>query len=188
MASTTQKSFILYKSLIMETVKNETHITAHVARASDKNASELAFHEEAGDEEYHSRKLERSLYASIDKAKAAIIGYLNTESGAGNNISTTWTKDSAGNDDKLTVTLSLSSRFNPSYLAPLADLISKYIEDNMLHEWWTPINQNFAKMYSEKAAVALSDVLRCFIKNAPNKSTKTYSDIWTDTATSNLSL
>lgn len=175
MASTT-KSFVLYKSLIMETVKNETHITAHVARAADKNASELAFHEEAGDEEYHNRKLERSLYASIDKAKAAIIGYLNTENGSGNNITTAWDTDK----DKLTVTLSLSSRFNPSYLAPLADLISKYIEDNMLHEWWTPINQNFAKMYFEKSAVALSDVLRCFIKNAPNISPKTYNDIWTE--------
>lgn len=174
MASTVKKSFVLYKSLIMETVKNETHITAHVARAIDKNASELAFHEEAGDETYHERKLNRSLYASIDKIKAEIIGYLNTESGSSNNIITVI---DPSNDGEIKFTITLSSRFNVSYLTPLADLMSKYIEDNMLFEWWTPINQNNAKMYADKAELDRQSVLKCFIKNAPTPSSKTYGDV-----------
>lgn len=174
MSSTTTKSFVLYKSLIMETVKNETHISAHVARALDSKAAELAFHEEAGDESYHTRKLERSLYASVDKIKADIIGYLNTESGASSNITTTYGSDAEGT---ITFQLTLSARFNTSYLTPLADLISKFVEDNMLHEWWTPINQNNAKVYLEKAEMDRQSVLKCFIKNAPSQSSKNYGDV-----------
>lgn len=169
--SVTKSTFKLYKSLIYETVKNETHISAHVARAMDKNASELAFQEEAGDEAYHERKLERTLFSSLDKIKAEIIGYLNTESDSSNNLTCTM------NGDEITFTMTLSSRFNTSYLTPLADLISKYVEDTMLFDWWTPINANNAKMYSEKAELDRQSVLKCFIKNAPSASNYSYANV-----------
>lgn len=163
-------NFTLYKSLIYETVKNETHISAHVQRATDKNASELAYHEEAGDEQFHVRKLERALYASVDKIKAEIIGYLDTNSATAN-ITTTY------NDDAILFTVILSDRFNAAYLTPLADLVSKFIEDNMLFLWWTPINANTAKNYAEHTELDRQQVLKCFIKNAPAQSEKSYANI-----------
>lgn len=171
--SSVTRSFVLYKSLIMETVKNETHIAAHVSRATVKDGAELAFQEEAGDEGYHERKLERCLYVSLDRVKAAMIGYLNREWGSGSSIATSWD----GGQECITFSLCLSSRFDGSYLTPLADLVSKYVEDDMLSEWWAPINAGMSKVYSEKCAVALSDVMRCFIKGAPCPSDKSYGDV-----------
>ena len=165
-----KKTFTLYKSLIMETVKNETHISAHVARASDKGATELAYQEEAGDETFHTRKLERAMYASLDKIKAEIIGYLDTTASSNNvemNIA----------DDTITIMFDLSSRFNEAYLTPLADLISKFVEDNMLFLWWTPINPGTAKNYADHVELDRQSILKCFIKNAPQTSDKSYADV-----------
>ena len=164
-------SFKLYKSLIYETVKNETHITAHATRATESNAAELAYHEEAGDETYHERKLERELYASLDKIKAELIGYLD-----GNGV----IKSEFGSgdaSDEITFTIELNSRYNTSYLKPLADLTSKYVEDNMLFEWWTALNQNEAKVYAEHTELDRQAILKCFIKNAPTASEKSYADV-----------
>lgn len=162
--------FTLYKSLIIETVKNETHIAAHITRASNKEAAEIAFHQEAGDESYHERKLERSLYASIDKVKAMIIGFLDT-AGTVANITTTT------NDDAIKFNMTLSDRFNAAYLTPLADLASKYVEDNMMVLWWTPIDPSRAKVYSEHVELDRQSIIQCFIKNAPASSSKTYQDV-----------
>lgn len=164
-------TFTLYKSLINETVKNKTHVTAHILRASDKNASEVAYHEEIGDEAYHDRMLERELYASIDKIKAELIGYLDSN-GSGNNV------DTKMQEDSITFEIYLNARYNASFLKPLADLVSAYIEDNMLYKWWSNVgNQNMKQTYLEQMNGDLVSIMKCFIKSAPASSTKSYGDI-----------
>lgn len=160
------KTFTLYKSLIMETVKNETHISARITKAANPNASELAFHEEAGDESYHERKLERDLFGAIDKLKSELSNYV-----AGSSVSSTIS------DDTIEIKLDLGDRINTGFLTPLADLFSKYIEDTMLMEWWTPINADRMKIYMEHSLLDLQNIRNCFAKSAPSSSSKGYGDI-----------
>lgn len=175
-------TFSIYPKLIYETVKNKTHVTAHVLRASDKNASEVAFHQEIGDEAFHDRMLERELYAGIDKIKAEIIGYLDVASSStSTNIST------QVNDDSITFSLELNSRYNTAYLKPLADLVSEYIEDFILYKWWSNAgNQNMKQTYFEQMNGDLASILKCFIKSAPKAETQSYANI-SATTTSNTS-
>lgn len=150
----------------METVKNETHITARITKSANSNAAELAFHEEAGDESYHERKLERDLFGAIDKLKSELSNYVLGES-----------VSSAISDDTIEIKLDLGDRINSGYLTPLADLFSKFIEDTMLAEWWTPINADRMKIYLEHSILDLQNIRKCFVKAAPAASSHDYGQI-----------
>ena len=48
---------ILLRSTILDAVKSETLITSNSDRAADEKATRLAYHEQAGDDEYKERRL-----------------------------------------------------------------------------------------------------------------------------------
>ena len=164
-------------SLIMESVKGETIIKGKIDKAVDDKASALAFNEEAGNEEFHERKLLRTLHSSVSKLKTKIGDYLEGKfSTSSDNISS----EIKGDTDSILITLLVSDRFNESFVDPLAKLCSKYIEDHMLYLWWGTFNQKQADFYKSLLETDLEDILSCFTKTAPEiPSTKFPSHITT---------
>lgn len=153
----------LVKSLIIESVKNITFKKGQVDKSVDEKASVLAYHEQAGDEEYDERMLERSLYVSLEELKTHLSDYL-TAGGSSSADNIAYTE----NNGQIIIKLLVSDRFNMSYTKSLAMLSSKYIEDDMLFLWFSPINEKIAAFWEQMRERDMSSIRRCFAKTAPS--------------------
>ena len=154
----------LFKPLILESVKNETFQKGKFDKAVDSKAVTAAYVEQAGNETYHERILERSLYTSLEELKTHLSDYLSSNGGttANNDIETT----EQGNN--IILSLVVSDRFNKGYTDTLARLSSKYIEESMLMDWWRPVNEKQSVMYANFVERDLAAIKRCFNKTAPS--------------------
>ena len=152
----------LSKSLIIESVKNETFLRGQVEKAADDKLITQAHHEQAGDETYQERILNRGFYTNLEELKTHFSDYL-TSSGqsSADNIYT----DEEG--DNIVISLVVSDRFNTGYTTSLARLSSKYIEEAMLTDWWKPINEKQSALYLQFVERDLAAIKRCFNKTAP---------------------
>jgi len=155
-------SLTLNKSLILNSVKNETFLRGQVIKAADQKLITEAYHEQAGNEAYQEALLNRGLYTNLEELKTHFSDYL-TSSGqsTGDNIYT----DEEG--DNIIISLVVSDRFNTSYTTSLARLSSKYIEEAMLMDWWKPINEKQSALYAQFVERDLQAIKRCFNKTAP---------------------
>lgn len=169
----------LVKSLIIESVKNETFLKGQVDKAADQRAITVAYHEQAGNETYQERLLNRALYTNLSELKTQLSDYLSTSghTSADNNI------DSHEEGDIITLFLVVSDRFNKGYTDPLAKLCGKYIEDAMLVDWWKPINEKQSAIYAQFLEKDLASIKRCFNKTAPVAPVVPYTTILKTTGT-----
>lgn len=153
----------LIKPLILESVKNETFQKGKFDKAVDAKAVTAAYVEQAGNEGYHERILQRTLYTSLEELKTHLSDYLSAVGGttADNNIS------SEEEGDNIYIYLVVSDRFNKGYTDSLARLSAKYIEEAMLMDWWRPVNEKQSAMYANFVERDLSAIKRCFNKTAP---------------------
>ena len=153
----------LIKPLIIESVKNETFQKGKFDKAIDQKAVTAAFVEQAGNEDYHERILNRSLYTSLEELKTHLSDYLSSTGGttADNNI------DTVEQGDKIILTLVVGDRFNKGYTDSLARLSAKYIEESMLMDWWRIVNEKQSALYSQFVERDLAAIKRCFNKTAP---------------------
>jgi hypothetical protein len=152
----------LHKAQIIESVKNETFQRGTFDKAADAKAYQVAYVEQAGDEEYHKRLLLRSLSTSLEELKSHLSDYLSTIGGStGDNV---FDGDENG---MIKLTLVVGDRFNRSYTDSLARLSAKYIEDVMLMDWWRPINEKQSSLYAKFVERDLEAIKRCFNKTAP---------------------
>ena len=160
---------ILVKSLIIQSVKNETFLRGQLDKADKDNLITTAYHEQAGDEAYQEAMLSRGLYTNLEELKTHLSDYL-TSSGqsVADNIY------SEENSDNIVITLIVSSRFNSGYTNSLAKLSSKYIEESMLMDWWKPINEKQSALYANFVERDLAAIKRCFNKTAPVAPTYQY--------------
>ena len=155
----------ILRSVIMEAVKSETFIKGLADKSADERASLLAYQESAGDEDFHERKLNKTMTEAADTLSTYLGDYLSTETNqkTGDNAIVIDHSDAA----RITIKIKVSDRFNESYTDSLARLSSKFIETRMLVLWWNPINPNQAKIYENNEANVLLDIKRCFNKIAP---------------------
>lgn len=168
----------LSKSLIMETVKNDTFRRGRFDNAADPKATAAAYEEQAGDDEYHERTLARALYTSLEELKSYLSDYITPSGGTtGDNIS------SYDQSDNIIIQLVVGARFNTGYTQSLARLSSRFIENSMLALWWTPINEKQATFYTALAEKDLAAIKRCFNKTAPVAPTNPYTEYITTTGT-----
>ena len=123
-------------SAILDNVKSETFLRGQVEKAANEKAISEAYHEQAGDETYQNRLLNRGLYTNLGELKTHLSDYL-TSSGQSSADNITQSEDNG----IITITLLVSDRFNTGYTDTLAKLCSKYIEECMLMDWWKPINE-----------------------------------------------
>ena len=153
----------LVKPLIIEAVKNETFLRGQVVKAADQRAITEAYHEQAGDEAYQERILERALATNLSDLKTYLADYISTSGGsaADNSI------ESYEDGNNIILTLNVSDRFNRGFTEPLAKLSSKYIEEAMLMDWWRPINEKQSSLYAKFVERDLEAIKRCFNKTAP---------------------
>lgn len=155
----------LIKSLIIESVKNETYQKGIFDKATDANTA-AAYHEQAGDEEYHERMLSRAFYTNLEELKSYLGDYLTS-----NGATTADNICSEEKDDVVAIMLTVSERFNTSYTDTLSKLSAKYIEESMLADWWKPINADRTGFYAQCAEKDLAAIRRCFVKTAPKAPT-----------------
>lgn len=155
----------------MESVKGETLIKGRVDKATDDKAAALAYQEEAGDEQFHIRKLYRTMYTSLEELKGVIGDYLDSDTATGGDNVYAEVDDDT---DSITLQLSVSERFNNSFVTSLARLCSKYIEDKMLFLWWGTFNIKQAEYYAKLVDSDEKSILRCFTKTAPEVPTTPY--------------
>lgn len=137
--------------------------TTDIASQGDK-AVKYAYNEQAGDDENDTFLLLSALRTSLDKLKAFIGEFLQSDdTNAADNI----VDDLTSENDTFNLTLVVSSRFNKSMTQPLADLGSRYIEDDMCVAWYTPISEESAKVYITMLQTDEQAISRCFLKVKP---------------------
>ena len=152
----------LFKSLIIQSVKNETFLRGQVEKAADQKLITQAYHEQAGDEAYQEAILSRGLYTNLEELKTHLSDYLaDTGQSSADNL---YSEESG---DQIVLYIVVSQRFNQSYTNSLAKLSSKYIEEAMLMDWWKPINEKQSALYAQFVERDLAAIKRCFNKTAP---------------------
>ena len=152
----------LVKSVIINSVKNETFLRGQVEKAADQKLITEAYHEQAGDEAYQEAMLNRGLYTNLEELKTYFSDYLtSTGQSSADNIYT------GEEGDNIIISLVVSERFNSGYVDALAKLSSKYIEEAMLMDWWKPINEKQSALYAQFVERDLAAIKRCFNKTAP---------------------
>ena len=169
------------KQEILQRVKSKTHKkgTTDIADKGDK-AVKYAYNEQAGDDENDTFLLLSALRTSLDKLKAFIGEFLQSDdTTAADNI----TDDLSSAEDTFNLTLIVSARFNKSMTQPLADLGSRFMEDDMCLAWYTPINANDAKIYAELLSTDELAISRCFLKVKPSVPVHSFPKDFTITST-----
>lgn len=164
----------LKKSLIMEAVKADTYQSGQVDKAEDpvKNAS-LAFSEQAGDETYQERMLTRMLRSGLAKFAASLAEFVDTENGG---IDYTFSNTET-DQDTITITVIVSSRYNNGLAKPLSSFAEDFIVYSMCYTWWQSKKPSLAKDYLSYAQDALSYVRLCLAKTAPAASSSDYTEV-----------
>lgn len=163
----------LIPSLIIEAVKGETFLKGKVDKAADEKAVSLAYNEQAGDDVYHNRKLQRGLTDGLEKLKTYLSDVLETSGGntiADNSISSTLDNDY----DTLVIELCVTDRFNLGYTDSLARLSARFITNAMILDWYQVFNPQLAQAYAQRVDGDKLDILRCFNKVTPKVPTYQY--------------
>ena len=153
----------LIRSLAVNSAKNETFLKGTLDKAATDKAITVAYHEQAGDEQYHERMLARAFYTSVEKLKTWFSDYL---AGSGS-VADNPLVDSDETDEK-EILLTVSDRFNTDYVKTLARLSQKYVEDRMVYLWYASIDEKKAAFYAQIADEGLEGIKRCFQKTAPS--------------------
>lgn len=165
--STKTLTLSIQRSVIIDAVKIETHIKSTIDKSVDGNSAQLSYNESAGDDEFHERKLSRTLIASAERLVAEISDMLSGNSKVESDFSAS---------DKVTIKVDVDSRFNYSFSNTLSRMCSEFIESEMLVLWWGPINPNQAQFYAGISATTLTGIRKCFNKLAPTAPANTILD------------
>ena len=152
------------KSAILENVKSETFLRGQVVKAANDKAITEAYHEQAGDEVYQNRLLNRGLQTNFSELLTHLSDYLNA---GGQSTADNITVDEDEDGNIIVLTLVVGERFNRKFTDPLAKLCSKYVEEAMLMDWWKPINEKQSALYAQFVERDLAAIKRCFNKTAP---------------------
>lgn len=159
-----ENKITLYKSLIIEAVKNETYKSGQIEKGADAAAIQAVYHGQAGDEQYHKRLLERLFYHSLAELKSQLGEYLTGDADpVADNLIT-----HKEEDDAVIILITVSQRFNPNMADVLAMFFAAYIENTMLNMWWGPVNTNKANWYTTLVERDLQGIRRTFAKKAPS--------------------
>lgn len=161
--SKTIKIQILHE-LAINSAKNETFQKGVADKAVDPKLITAAFHEQAGNEQYHETMLKRSMFSQIEVLKTFFADYLT----GGGNIAEDATIDSTEANGVTEIMLNVSDRFNDGYVKTLARMSQKFVEDRMIHLWWLPVSKEYSAIYATAAEDDRVAIMNCFHKTAPS--------------------
>lgn len=151
-------------SLAMNSAKNETFQKGVVDKAVDPKLITAAFHEQAGNEQYHEAMLGRYMFSQIEVLKTFFTDYLT----GGGNLAEDATIDSTEANGITEIMLNVSDRFNDGYVKTLARLSQKFVEDRMVYLWWHSVSKEFAAIYLGASEEDKTAIQNCFHKTAPD--------------------
>lgn len=154
----------LLKDLAVNSVKDETFKTGVINKAADQKNVTVAYHESAGDDQYDERMLARGFFTQCEMLKTWFSEYL---TGSGNTADDALVT-SEESEDSVEITLKVSDRFNRGYVKTLARLGQKYVEDRMVHLWWSTSDEKKSVYYAKIAEEDLAGITQCFNKTAPS--------------------
>lgn len=156
------------KNVVVEAVKGDTSITGNVDRAIDsvKNAG-VAYNEQAGDDDYHLKKIDRLIRGSVSKFESEIVDFADGSAGSITDTIST----------NIVINLVVSDRYNDGLAEPLSGLAQDYIINMTLYGWWLSIKPELAKGFATLAQDSLLYVRKCFAKTAPTSSASAYTDV-----------
>lgn len=157
----------LIKSLIVNTVKNMTFHRGQIDKAADARNTVAAFHEIAGDEQYHERLLSRGYYTNVELLKTRLSDYLD---GTGN-IADDPLIDDTEEGGTNTIVLKVSDRFNDGYVKSLARLCSRFVEDCMVSDWYAMFDDKKSQYFTALAEKDMASVHLSLTKTAPTAPT-----------------
>jgi len=164
----------LDRALIIQAVKDDTFITGQIDKSADavKNA-QLAFNEQAGDEEHHERKMLRTLRTAVSKFEANMMEFVDSSNGS---IDDTLANTTAENT-AFVITINVSDRYSEGHAKPLSSLAYEYIVNQMLYAWWQSVKPALAKDYLTFSQDSLMRIRLCLAKSAPTAANADYTDI-----------
>lgn len=164
----------LDRALIIQAVKDDTFITGQIDKSADavKNA-QLAFNEQAGDEEHHERKMLRTLRTAVSKFEANMMEFVDSSNGS---IDDTLANTTAENT-AFVITINVPDRYNSGQAKPLSSLAFEFIVNQMLYAWWQSVKPTLAKDYLTFSQDSLMRIRLCLAKSAPTAANADYTDI-----------
>lgn len=152
----------LYKSELLYAVENDTHLLAQGIFNNDATAK-ASFGIQA-DSAAAKVKLLQSMQVGAQEVKNIISYFIqDTSNLSGNN--TTLTMSNA--NDAITLTLSVSDRFNTAFTESLTMHCHNYIVNRMLRDWCLLSRKELAGDYQQLMAVAAQNIQSSFFKVAP---------------------
>lgn len=160
----------LTKSLIFEAVKTDTYITGKVEITTDGSQNAKVYNEQAGDDNFHERKLERTLRGAVGAFESLLTEFVDTSTGS---IS----DDLATATDAFAITIVTSDRFLNGLAQPLASLAQEFIINRMIAQWWTAAKPELSQFYLALSNDNIASVRRCLSKKAPTTSSADYQDV-----------
>lgn len=154
----------LLTSVIIDTVKVETHIKGLNDKAADERLNRAAYQQSAGDDDEHERKLHTTMVSAAESLSTYFGDYITSyHQSSGDNAVIIDYSDTS----KIVYKLTVSDRFNERFTESLARLSSQFISNEMLRAWYLAINPNLSDIYNKNSATILSDINHCFNKLAP---------------------
>lgn len=164
----------LDRALIIQAVKDDTFITGQIDKSADavKNA-QLAFNEQAGDEEHHERKMLRTLRTAVSKFEADMMEFVDSSNGS---IDDTLANTTAENT-AFVITINVPDRYNSGQAKPLSSMAFEFIVNQMLYAWWQSVKPALAKDYLTFSQDSLMHIRLCLAKSAPTAANANYTDI-----------
>lgn len=153
----------IIKSLIINTVKNITFKKGLIDKGADPRITVPAYHEQAGDEEYHERLLQRGYYTNVELLKTRLGDYLD---GTGDIADDPLISDYEQDGTNILI-LKVSDRFNDGYVKSLARLCSRFIEDSMIADWYAILDDKKSAYFNAIAEKDMASIQQTFTKTAP---------------------
>ena len=155
----------LIKSLIINTVKNETYRRGQIVKASDDKNSVVAFHEQAGDEQYHMAIIDRGIYTQVEELKSRLSGFLVNDG----NLAEDPLISSEERTGYIDILLLVSDRFINGYTKTIARLAQKFVEDRIIYLWWLNTDKELAALYLNLSEEDMKGITGCLAtKTAPS--------------------
>ena len=150
-------------SLALNSAKNETYQKGVVDKAVNQKLITAAFHEQAGNEQYHETMLGRSMFSQIELLKTFFVDYLTGDGNIAEDATISGTEENGVTE----IVLNVSDRFNDGYVKSIARLSQKFVEDRMVYLWWLSVSKEFAAIYANAAEEDKTALMACFNKTAP---------------------
>ena len=192
MASKKKVTLTLRKDLIFEAVKADTYLTGQSEKSIDGSNNARASVEQAGDDNYHERKMARTLYGAVGRFEVELadfvdssIPYIESVENEGTENEQTVKTYSIDNDltdsgNEFHIHFFTSARFNEGLIKPMSQLAQEYLINKMIAMWWVAIKPDLANVYTVYANESLASIRKCLTKTSPETPKKDVSGTPTD--------